>query len=116
MIGLKENQPKLYQAAKNQLQQDIPLSSAISYENTHSREVQRQCLVFKAREEMTKIWAGLSTFVVVERQGIRHGESWHERQFYISSQTLDAKQLLADTVGHWGSRKSTPLGQGCDFF
>ena len=100
LIGLKENQPTLYKTAQNQLQQDIPLSVAIArargtiaHENTHSREVKRKCLVFKAKEKVQKNWAGLSTFVVVEREGIRNGEPWNERQFYISSQTLDAKQL-----------------------
>ncbi|BAY14299.1 transposase [Anabaenopsis circularis NIES-21] len=88
--------------AQSQLLQDTPLSCATNVEHHHSRTVQRRCQVFAVRDQISQQWAGLKTFVVVERTGIRDGQPWHEQQFYISSQTEDAQQLLADTVGHWG--------------
>lgn len=88
--------------AQRQWQQDVPLSVAVQNEQTHSRIVQRKCLVFTANTKMQTLWAGLKTFVVVERVGFRDGQAWSECQFYISSQILSAQQLLADTVGHWG--------------
>lgn len=88
--------------AKTQLQQTIPLSCASFVQESHSRVVQRRCQVLKVPEKAQKIWFGLEAFVVVDRIGIRDGQPFDERHFYISSQILDAKQLLADTIGHWG--------------
>jgi predicted transposase YbfD/YdcC len=102
LIGLKANQPTLYNLAQSQLLQDNPLSCATAIEHHHSRTIQRQCKVFAINDKLQQKWAGLKAFVVVERVGIRDGQPWHEQQFYISSQIRDAQQLLADTVGHWG--------------
>lgn len=88
--------------AQTQLQQAIPLSCATQIQERHSRIIQRQCQVFAVPPNAQKIWSGLKTFVVVERNGIRDHQPFHERHFYISSQILDAQQLLADTIGHWG--------------
>ncbi|BAY73973.1 putative transposase [Nostoc linckia NIES-25] len=40
--------------------------------------------------------------VVVERSGQRDRQPFHECQFYICSQHLEAQQLLGLTQGHWG--------------
>ncbi len=88
--------------AQSQSQRDIPLSSATTVEYVHSRQVQRECKVFPVPQQLHQKWAGIKTFVVIERQGKRDGQPFHERQFYISSQMISAAQLLADTVGHWG--------------
>lgn len=93
--------------AQSQLLQDIPLSCATNSEHRHSRAIQRQCKVFAVSDNIQKQWAVLKTFVVVERTGIRDGQAWYERQFYISSQIEDAQQLLADTIGHWGIENIT---------
>ncbi len=112
MIGLKHNQPTLYKIAQSQSQQSPPLSCATTFEDSHSRIVKRQCQVFAVPEPLQSKWTGLKTFVVIERSGQRDGakrtllggdrQSFHERQFYICSQCLEAEQLLADTQGHWG--------------
>lgn len=98
LIGLKSNQPTLYKMAQSQLLKDTPLSCATNREAHHSLATQRHCKVFAASQSIQKQWAGLKTFVVVERVGLRDGQTWSERQFYISSQIEDAQQLLADTV------------------
>ncbi|MBD2744531.1 hypothetical protein [Coleofasciculus sp. FACHB-1120] len=64
--------------------------------------MQRQCKVFPVPEKIQKTWSGLKAFVVVERSGVRECQPFYERQFYISSQCLEAEQLLADSRGHWG--------------
>ena len=102
MIGLKENQPRLFKMAQTQLQQTLPLSCATLVEESHSRIVQRRCQVFAVPEKAQKTWSGLEAFVVVDRLGMRDNKPFCERHFYISSQILDAQQLLADTIGHWG--------------
>jgi predicted transposase YbfD/YdcC len=102
LIGLKENQPKLYKMAQTQFLQSSPLSCATAIDSRHSRIVKRTCQVFAVPESLQNQWAGLKTFVVVERQGERDRQPFHECQFYICSQHLEAQQLLADTQGHWG--------------
>jgi predicted transposase YbfD/YdcC len=88
--------------AQIQSQHDIPLSCATIVEDIHSRIVQRDCKVFAVPEQIQKKWAGLKAFVVVERSGQRDRQPFHECQFYICSQYLNAQQLLVDTQGHWG--------------
>jgi predicted transposase YbfD/YdcC len=88
--------------AQTQLQQTIPLSCATLDQETHGRVVQRRCQVLAVPETAKKTWSGLQAFVVVDRIGKRDGKPFNERHFYISSQILDAQQLLADTIGHWG--------------
>ncbi|QLE58114.1 ISAs1 family transposase [Nostoc sp. TCL26-01] len=102
LIGLKENQPTLYKMAQTQSQTQLPLSSATIEDNTHHRQVVRCSQVFAAPERLQSQWAGLKTFVQVERSGIRDGESFQERQFYICSQLLSAEDALTDTQQHWG--------------
>ncbi len=84
------------------LQQHTPLSSAITVDDTHGRTVQRHVQVFAATVALQRQWSGLVCFVVVQREGVRDGQHFHDCQFYISSQSLCANQFLADTIGHWG--------------
>lgn len=88
--------------AQVQSQQEAPLSNAITMDNTHSRVVQRECKVFPVPKDLDIKWAGIKTFVLIERSGFRDGQSFHERQFYISSLIISAEEFLADTQGHWG--------------
>lgn len=101
IIGLKANQPKLFHQAAS-LQLTTPLSCATKEDNTHSRSIKRECKVFAVPSNLSTIWSGLKTIVVLERSGFRHGLPWHERQFYISSLVQSAELFLADTQGHWG--------------
>ncbi|MEH2082062.1 MAG: ISAs1 family transposase [Nostoc sp.] len=101
LIGLKQNQPMLYKMAQTQLQQSSPLSCATAIDSRHSRIVKRTSQVFPVPESLQNQWAGLKTFVVVERQGERDRQPFPECQFYICSQHLEAQQLLTDTQGHW---------------
>ncbi len=102
LIGLKGNQPKLAKIAQTLSERGTPLSCATTIDHTHSRLVQRECLVFAAPEYLQKSWAGLETIVVVQRTGERHRQPFYEQQFYICSQCLEAQQFLVDILGHWG--------------
>lgn len=102
LIGLKENQPTLYKMAQTQSQQHAPLSSATTVEDTHGRLVQRHAQVFAAPDALQQQWAGLTCFVMVHRSGYRDDKPFSEQQFYISTQSLCAQELLAATQGHWG--------------
>jgi predicted transposase YbfD/YdcC len=101
LIGLKANQPTLYQLAVS-LQKYAPISCATSFDDTHSRLVKRECKVFAVPENLSTNWLGLKTIIVVYRSGYRHGKPWDERQFYISSLIQPAELFLADIQGHWG--------------
>ena len=67
LIGLKENQPTLYKAAQTQSLMTSALSCATTFDSSHSRAVTRSCQVFPAPESLQKKWAGIKTFVVIER-------------------------------------------------
>ncbi|OYD90697.1 hypothetical protein CDG76_31290 [Nostoc sp. 'Peltigera membranacea cyanobiont' 210A] len=95
--------------AQTQSQTQEPLSTTTIEDDTHvgvarrrHRKVLRCCKVFAAPEKLQSQWAGLKTFVQVERSGIRDGQSFQERQFYICSQIMSAKDALTDTQKHWG--------------
>jgi hypothetical protein len=69
--------------AKTQSQTQELLSSTTIEDDTHDRKVLRCCQIFAAPEKLQSQWAGLKTFVQVERSGIRDGQPFQERQFYI---------------------------------
>ncbi len=110
LIGLKQNQPTLYKAAQNQSLITSPLSCASQFDSSHSRDVTRTCQVFLAPESLQKKWAGIKTFVVVERfgertqypNGVATRSLFHERHFFICSQVLPAQEFLVHIQGHWG--------------
>ncbi|BAZ69436.1 transposase [Fischerella sp. NIES-4106] len=102
LIGLKQNQPTLYKIAQTQSQTQECLRSATTFDHTHDRTVKRCCQVFAAPEKLKNQWTGIKTFVQVERSGVRDGQSFEERQFYICSQNILAVDALGDTQKHWG--------------
>ena len=102
LIGLKENQPTLCKTAEIQQHTSPPLSQATVVDNTHARYVQRHVQVFPAPPKLQRQWAGLTSFVIVERSGQRDGQPFIETQYYISSQSQSASEFLRATQAHWG--------------
>ena len=100
----------MFKAAQSQSLESVPLSSATTIDSSHSRIVKRTCQVFSVPEKMQRLWTGIQTFVLIERQGerLQHPNGvarrslFHERHFYICSKILDAQQFLTHIQGHWG--------------
>lgn len=48
------------------------------------------------------VWAGLKTYVVVERWRTQKGVQSQEKSLYISDLYLSAQEYYVGTRGHWG--------------
>lgn len=101
-IGLKANQAKLLQQAKQCAQTQPPLSCYQALDTSHSRVVERWVRVFAAPPELSQTWAGLAAFVAVERSGIRQGQPFHRQSWFIVSQVIEAQQLAWMIQAHRG--------------
>jgi predicted transposase YbfD/YdcC len=70
-------------------------------ERSHGRIVQWHVSVFEQLGTFADEWAGLQRCICIERQGIRDGQAFYERQYYISSVVTTAQQFHAIIRGHW---------------
>lgn len=101
VIGLKTNQPTLYQSAEAVAAQTQPLSNATQSDSTHKRQVQRTVWVYAAPPALADKWHNLKTLIWVERRGWRNGRFFHERHCYLSSAEFEAETFLNLIRGHW---------------
>jgi 3-methyladenine DNA glycosylase/8-oxoguanine DNA glycosylase len=103
-IGLKENQPKLLEQARQCAQSQAPLSSHYQVlDSTHGRLVERRVHVFAAPPELSQDWKSLAAFVLVERSGIREGQYFPRQSWFILSQQIPAQQAAQLIQGHRGA-------------
>lgn len=105
-IGLKANQPKLLQQAKQCAQTQAPLSCYQFLDTSHGRVVERRVRVFAAPPELSQHWAGLAAFVAVERSGVRQGEAFERVSWFIISQVIEAQQLAWMIQAHRGTTEN----------
>lgn len=98
---VKTNQPRLYEWIEQQWQTGVPSSIYQQQEQSHGRIVSRRTCVFDCLGEFTQEWAGLQRCICVERQGMRDGQAFAERQYYISSLATTAQQFHRIIRGHW---------------
>lgn len=114
LIGLKNNQPKLYQAATTLLENsDLVEVDQEEEEDSHGRLEQRTCSVlhindlekeqYQQYEEVFARWLQLLCLIkVVCHKTIKaSGKTSIETRYYISSSALTAKQANKDVRGHW---------------
>lgn len=101
VIGLKENQPKLYRTAQTLREQTSPLSVATQAEVAHGRRVQRSAWVYAAPATVQPKWSGLTRFIWVERQGWRGQQFFQQTHCYLSSACLSATEFLQRIRHHW---------------
>jgi predicted transposase YbfD/YdcC len=103
-IGLKANQPKLLEQAQHCAQTQPASSCAQSLDTTHGRVVQRCVKVFAAPATgVCQQWAGLAAFAQVERTGVREGEAFERRSWFILSQEIAAEEVAKMIQGHRGT-------------
>lgn len=104
-IGLKSNQPKLLQQAK-QCAQQAPLSCYRACDTSHGRVVERWVQVFAAPPELRQDWAALAGFVRVERRGVRQGQAFERESWFIISQLVEAQALAVMIQAHRGTTEN----------
>lgn len=69
----------------------------------HGRIEKRNVKTFDTSDNpKLAVWAGLKTYIVVERWRTEKGVESHEKSLYISSLQLSAKEYYEGTRGHWG--------------
>lgn len=105
-IGLKANQPKLLQQAKQCAQCQPSLSCYEALDTSHGRVVKRRVRVFAAPPALSRDWAGLAAFVAVERSGLRQGQAFERHSWFIISQIIPASQLAVLIQAHRGTTEN----------
>ncbi|GAP98036.1 mobile element protein [Leptolyngbya sp. NIES-2104] len=101
LIAVKGNQPKLYQHLQAQFESRIPDSVDDQTEQVRDRITRRTVSVLAATSDLDAVWHGVQSLIRVERTGIRATEAMHETLFYISSRSVDARQLGEWIRAHW---------------
>lgn len=101
VIGLKANQPTLYQTAQALRLHAQALSTTTETEHRHGRSVQRTVWVYAAPSQLLQKWHSLATLVWIERRGTRNTQPFHETHCYLSSASFDAQTFLQLIRGHW---------------
>lgn len=101
VVCVKANQRRLYRWIEQQWQNSPPESVYQDHERSHGRMVQWRVSVFESLGEFAAQWPGVRRGIGVERQGLRAGQVFYERQYYISSVATTAQQFHAIIRGHW---------------
>ncbi|MEM1119191.1 MAG: ISAs1 family transposase [Bacteroidota bacterium] len=114
LIGLKGNQPKTFEAAKDVLTNSKAIEvHQDEQEDSHGRLEQRTCTVLKISDleqhfvdqykEIFLRWLGLKYLIMVvcQRTVKAKNKTSAEARFYISSSLLTAKQANQVVRGHW---------------
>lgn len=115
LIGLKKNQPTLYQSASELLEESEAVSiHQDEQENSHGRLEQRTCTilnindlepsVYQEYKSLFSEWQGLTCFIkiVCQRMVKRTNKTSAEDRYYITSKNLTAKEANQIVRGHWG--------------
>lgn len=101
VIGLKANQPSLYQAAQDLRVQAQPNSRTTEFDQGHGRSVQRTVSVYTETAEFAHKWQRLTSLIWVERCGTRGTQAYDEKQGYLSSAAVEAHTFARLIRGHW---------------
>jgi len=107
-IGLKANQPLLYDAARYLFEDKNNASEYFDYfserNKAHGRIEWRKCWVTAIPEWFANEypdWAGLKSICLIESERHMNKKRSIEQRLYISSEILDAKKGLINSRGHW---------------
>ena len=112
VLQVKENQPSLHGVVSDTMSElidvgiaGIPLSSYEEFDAGHGRIERRRIWTTEWTDWSDKrdAWAGLRTFICVERERIVGDDSSLERSYYISDLTgIAPERMLGYIRGHWG--------------
>ena len=114
LIGLKGNQPKLFELTQELLEQEMSLEIHKDKESRgHGRKEVRSCRVLKISKIEHKLkdeekgilarWNGLTSLIEItsNREVISTNTKSTEKRYYISSKDLKAKQANEIVRNHW---------------
>lgn len=102
VIGIKANQGTLYREIVQQARTSPPCSRITQTETGHGRTIQRTVSTFDLADSLKPRWAGAQQAVHVHYVGQRHGKSYEENLYYLTSLNWDATALMARIRAHWG--------------
>lgn len=114
VLALKENQGKLYEDTfllfaqlRQQGFQQIDYDYAKTVNGDHGRIEIRECWVIDPRQwpehfRTLADWKNLQSIVMIRAERRVQDKVTHERRYYISSKTKDARLMLRSIRGHWG--------------
>lgn len=107
VLCVKDNHPKLTESillTRAGIAGKIaPVSYFEEQVKGHGRLETRRCWAFDAVSQLYKAeqWAGLQSFVVIERERTVDGKTSRERHHYISSLPADAARIAHAVRSHW---------------
>lgn len=102
VICVKANQKTLYEQLQQMAQGESLLSIHLDTERTRNRQTTRIASVFPLPDSVKEIWQGAQQGVELTRSGLRGGQPYFERRYYITSWTEKADALQARIRAHWG--------------
>lgn len=100
LVGIKGNQPKLLNSAQTISQQLLPMAVDTQLEQTRGRAVQRTVKVYELMDDIDSSWPQAHSLIVVERRGIRDGQSFETISYYLSSLKTAALKFADAIRGH----------------
>lgn len=102
LITVKKNQKTLYKTLEYVFSNQVLLSTHISEDKSHGRQIKRQVSVFKNSELVDLKWSHVQSLIKVERQGKRGQKDYHNIAYYISSLSETAEVFSRKIREHWG--------------
>lgn len=103
VIGVKKNQPTLYQQIVEISQSNTPIDMDYTLEKNKGRIEQRAVLVYEPIGIDCEQWVGLEQVVQVERMiQYPNGKTSQETHYYIDSSNSTAPILNMGIRAHWG--------------
>jgi len=119
VLSLKDNHPTFFEEVtelfespetlKNMKELGVNIDIYKTLEKSHGREETRHCIVIESTDWYREHyqWAGLKSFVLVERTRKEKGKDVTvEQHYYITSLPADASRILDAVRSHWGIENS----------
>jgi predicted transposase YbfD/YdcC len=113
VIGVKENQKKLYKAIDSLFRttnlEGRNVSRVVEDETSHGRQEHREYYQMTVPDDFSELqrWTGLRTVGMTVRTHVdKNGKSKTEIRYFISSERRNGKQFANYVRGHWGIENS----------
>lgn len=102
IITLKKNQSNLYKQVEKITANDCPIDLHQSQSKSHGRLINRRISVFAKNPQVdTSEWPHISSFIKVERWGMRGNKPYEHRAYYVSDLLESAEFMATKIQGHW---------------
>jgi predicted transposase YbfD/YdcC len=107
LIGVKKNQPKLYDQIEATLaDRNNQSSSYTTLEKSRDRVELRHIMISNVIDGINKDWIGLQQIIGVHRRVICKGKTTEETAYFISSKNTNAFSYEEGVRGHWAIENS----------